>query len=143
MERLTKRFENEITYNENREILCSEYCTTCSQGAGNCETVKNMINKLVEYEDLEEQGRIIKLPCAVGDTVYINRSMQGWYLRKKDRPYKGKVVFIGINGEDNILNVDFGNGRMLQISFSNIEDFVFFTREEAEQALKKSEAKNV
>lgn len=26
--------------------------------------------KLYEYEDLEEQGRLIKLPCKVGDTVY-------------------------------------------------------------------------
>lgn len=26
---------------------------------------------LKEYEDLEEQGRLIKLPCKVGDTVYV------------------------------------------------------------------------
>lgn len=26
--------------------------------------------KLAEYEDLEEQGRLIKLPCKVGDTVW-------------------------------------------------------------------------
>lgn len=26
--------------------------------------------KLKTYEDLEEQGKLIKLPCAVGDTVY-------------------------------------------------------------------------
>ncbi|MDO4486056.1 MAG: hypothetical protein Q4C46_05600 [Bacillota bacterium] len=28
-------------------------------------------NKLAHYEDLEEQGRLIELPCAVGDTVYV------------------------------------------------------------------------
>ena len=28
-------------------------------------------NKLAEYEALEEQGRLIKLPCAVGDKIYI------------------------------------------------------------------------
>lgn len=27
--------------------------------------------KLKEYEDLEEQGRLVKLPCKVGDTIYI------------------------------------------------------------------------
>lgn len=27
--------------------------------------------KLKDYEDLEEQGRLIKLPCKVGDTVYV------------------------------------------------------------------------
>lgn len=29
-----------------------------------------ILTKLGEYEDLEEQGRLIKLPCKVGDTVY-------------------------------------------------------------------------
>lgn len=28
--------------------------------------------KLKEYEDLEEQGRLLKLPCKVGDTVWDN-----------------------------------------------------------------------
>lgn len=28
--------------------------------------------QLKEYEDLEEQGRLIKLPCKVGDTVWDN-----------------------------------------------------------------------
>lgn len=27
-------------------------------------------NKLAEYEDLEEQGLLMRLPCKVGDTVY-------------------------------------------------------------------------
>ena len=30
----------------------------------------NVLNRLAEYEDLEEQGRLISLPCKVGDTVY-------------------------------------------------------------------------
>lgn len=28
------------------------------------------VDKLAEYEDLEEQGELLRLPCAVGDTVY-------------------------------------------------------------------------
>lgn len=28
------------------------------------------IGNLNKYEDLEEQGKLLKLPCAVGDTVY-------------------------------------------------------------------------
>lgn len=28
------------------------------------------MKKLAHYEDLEEQGRLIELPCAVGDTVW-------------------------------------------------------------------------
>lgn len=29
-----------------------------------------VVKALGEYEDLEEQGRLLKLPCEVGDTVY-------------------------------------------------------------------------
>ena len=32
--------------------------------------ILNLATKLKDYEDLEEQGRLIKLPCKVGDTVY-------------------------------------------------------------------------
>ena len=31
---------------------------------------ENYIDKLARYEDAEEQGRLIVLPCQVGDTVY-------------------------------------------------------------------------
>lgn len=36
------------------------------------ETRRNDVGwlKLADYEDMEEQGRLIELPCAVGDTVY-------------------------------------------------------------------------
>lgn len=33
-------------------------------------TIKEVCNKLADYENLEEQGRLIKLPCKVGDDVY-------------------------------------------------------------------------
>lgn len=32
--------------------------------------VAEYLKKLKDYENLEEQGRLIKLPCKVGDTVY-------------------------------------------------------------------------
>lgn len=32
--------------------------------------VAEYLKKLKEYEDSEEQGRLIKLPCKVGDTIY-------------------------------------------------------------------------
>ena len=33
-------------------------------------TLKEAMEKLARYEDAEEQGRLVELPCAVGDTVY-------------------------------------------------------------------------
>lgn len=70
MERLTKWEDGSITYNEKRELECGEYCDSCSQGAGNCKTVENMIKKLATYEDLEEQGLLVRLPCSIGTTVW-------------------------------------------------------------------------
>lgn len=74
------------------------------------------------------------LHCDIGDTVYTNCRMQGWYFREKDKPYEAKIVFIGLNGVDNFMNVDLGNGHMLQFSFSEIGKTVFLTKEEALKA---------
>lgn len=35
------------------------------------EILAKVFEKLKEYEDLEEQGKLLKLPVAVGDTVYV------------------------------------------------------------------------
>lgn len=62
MERLTKIYSNG-THGASDNLPCGE----------NSYDYKNLlIEKLGEYEDLEEQGRLIKLPCKVGDTVYVN-----------------------------------------------------------------------
>lgn len=99
-------------------------------------------NRLEDYQDCKhykDKSLIVELPCKVGDTVYTNDCMQGWYMRQKDRPYKTTVVYIGINGKDNYMNVVFKNDNMLSFSFSNIGKRVFLTREEAEKALKERE----
>lgn len=36
-----------------------------------CEEIDAVYRRLKNYEDLEEQNRFIKLPCKVGDIVYI------------------------------------------------------------------------
>ena len=46
-----------LTYSETKEAKANT-------------TIREICNKLAEYEDLEEQGRLLKLPCKVGDTVY-------------------------------------------------------------------------
>lgn len=69
--------------------------------------------KLKEYEDLEEQGRLLKLPCKVGDKIYIvfhNHTIgnstvvsfkmiaKGWAVKTNDWSYLftdfGKTVFL-------------------------------------------------
>lgn len=43
----------------------------CIKSAEDCEQLADWLEKSKEYQQLEGQGRLIKLPCKVGDTVYV------------------------------------------------------------------------
>lgn len=123
MERLTKWEDGSITYNEKRELECGEYCDSCSQGAGNCKTVENMIKKLATYEDLEEQGLLVRLPCPIGTTVW---DIYGTGIRKN--------VVSGIEyGKDGRWFLWANEDEWL----GELNVVVFLTREEAEKKLEK------
>ena len=93
-----------------------------------------VINKLAEYEDLEEQGLLLKLPCKVGDTVYEISRVE---------PYRNPairemgVVDILLRDDDmyftlqDLYDKDYDNS-ILSTEFGYT---VFFTRKQAEQAL--------
>ena len=100
------------------------------------------VEKLAEYETAEEEGRLVVLPCKVGQCVYTNFSMSGWYMRKGKRPYIGRIVFIGLNVDDPYFNIILGEGKMLQFKFSEIGKRVFLAREEAEKALRGMEGRS-
>lgn len=123
MERLTKWEDDSITYNEKREFECGEYCDSCSQGAGNCKTVENMIKKLATYEDLEEQGLLVRLPCPIGTTVW---DICGMDIREN--------VLSGIEcGKDGKQFLWANHDEWL----GELNDLVFLTREEAEKKLEE------
>ena len=105
------------------------------------EEIEAVYEKLRHYENLEEQGLLLRLPCKVGDTVYTNVRAVGWHMREKNKPYKAEIAFIGINGKDNFVNVVLENGNMLQFKFSDFGKTVFLTMEEAEKELKTESAK--
>ena len=84
MERLTKTY-SDGTHGASDSLPCGE----------NSYNYKNLlIEKLGKYEDLEEQGRLIKLPCKVGDTVYFIKNSETIVKRKAD------MIFIGIFWEE-------------------------------------------
>lgn len=90
----------------------------------------DIARKLAEYEDLEEQGKLLKLPCEVGDTVYVtDRFCGGHALDCPCRPCESCGDYqLEIYEEEFKLN--------------NLNDFgktVFLTIEEAEAALKELE----
>ena len=72
--------------------------------------------KLKEYEGLEEQGRLISLPCKVGDTVY--------------HVVQGRIVEVS--------NVDLFF-LLLSVAENRFNNSVFLTKSEAEQKLKEME----
>ena len=103
--------------------------------------------KIGKWLQAEKDGRLVVLPCKVGDPVWTNFAMSGWYFRAKDKPYSATVVFIGLNDSDamgkGLINVSYGkHNRMMQFTLSDIGKTVFLTRAEAEAALKKEEKNN-
>ena len=79
-------------------------------------------------------------PIKVGDTVYTNLAMRGWYFRKNDRPYSARVCFVGLNDSEGMgggfFNVVYGkHENMMQFRFSDIGKSVFISKEEAEAHL--------
>jgi hypothetical protein len=118
-------------------ICCQEHSNCYSNMS--CDEIYNALSKLRYYEDLEEQGRLVVLPCKVGDTIYVI----DWYLdcdidafdvcddyRKNDEIACGycrhNVVkkFVSERKYENQKIDDFGKT-------------IFLTREEAEEALKR------
>ena len=84
---------------------------------------KNIYEKLREYEDLEEQGLLLRLPCKVGDTVYF--ALLGRIIEKQ--------VF-SIVSFSNSKRIYCG-GTSEYFRPEDIGKTFFLTREEAEAAL--------
>lgn len=126
MERLTNRNYGEISHT-GRIIPYSTYCIGCISEDCDCGIVEDMVKKLAEYEDLEEQGRLVKLPCKVGDTVYkVDKASRKVTQHKVREVEDEQVVFE---------NYDYR-------SFNCFGKTLFLTREEAEAKLKELRCSN-
>lgn len=107
--------------------LCCEYCKATEDGNDDCRecAINKCFNKLGEYENLEEQGKLPKLPCAVGKLTY-------WA-----HEYLGRVRCTVV--EKIIIDED-GSWVVTSLATHKFDDFgktVFLTEEEAEAALKE------
>lgn len=91
----------------------------------------NVFNKLCDYEDAEEQGLLLRLPCKVGDVVYqITRDFISEF-KIKTFVCDGKSFFFHWQCIKGIyVNV-------IGFHSSMIGKDVFLAKEEAEQALAK------
>lgn len=108
MERLTERYD--VTPDGESDVWVKQH------------DYISAARKLCDYEDLEEQGLLVRLPCKVGDTVY-----KFWYYDRS--PYKIQQHVIRTLSEICEL-----------IESKKLGKSVFLTREEA--AKKLEEMKN-
>ena len=126
MKRLTKRMDDgSARYNHTAEASV---------------TNDALLTRLAYYEDLEEQGRLVVLPCKVGDKLYITEPR--FYNYEKHEGVQNGVCE-GYELDDRfgwIVKVSLEKGEPHTLYFYNFSKFgktVFLTREEAEKALKE------
>ena len=111
---------------------CFEKCDGfgASSKCDNCEIMTSICEKLGKYEDLEEQDRLIKLPCKIGTEVY---DITCWDDIEEKVVVKGKAYY-RIVRKHKVTKLPF--------TYSDIDDFgktVFLTKSEAEQKLNEME----
>lgn len=132
MERLTDYSDDECTYIIGvGNKTCKEFCKNEVDGCKNC-YIQQVFKKLATYEDLEEQGLLVRLPCKVGDDLYciVNGEVK-----------KLKVHSFGVPDFE-ITDIEFKyvDGFKIVRFVGEVGKTVFLTREEAEKKLKEMKA---
>lgn len=84
--------------------------------------VDEALNKLAEYEDLEEQGKLLKLPCKIGDPVYKVYYADNEIAKKTVKGFSDTGMWF--------------DNDWYQTSFYEIGKTIFFAQEDAQTALK-------
>ena len=103
MERLTEKVFGFVQLKACGNDFCKETCAEHDEekSCKNCH-IQKAFEKLAEYEDLDEQGLLLRLPCKVGDIIYsviedwltiieLKFSLDFYVRRKNDI---GKTVFL-------------------------------------------------
>ena len=92
---------------------------------------EDLLTELKKYKDMEAEGKLIKLSCKVGDTI--------WYVEEDDDDYPIKLEIDAISRNDNdtwYYTYDNDSNRYRFID-SDFGETVFFTKEEAEMKLRQ------
>ena len=117
MERLTERYD--ITPDGESDVWVKQH------------DYISAARKLCDYEDLEEQGLLVRLPCKIGDTVF--RINEG----AKNPIIELTVTQINIIRKSYNLEVVDRDGGELMYFKNDIGNSIFLTREEAEKKLEE------
>lgn len=100
----------------------------------------DVVHKLADYEDLEEQGKLKKLPCKIGDTIYVIPSKANYGLnivnrhKENNRVYEQIVDHIRFYRSGYLLSTCEGQACVVEESY---KETWFLIKDEAEIALEK------
>ena len=104
--------------------------------------------KVSKYETAEDEGRLVVLPCSVGDTVWVTTHPFNvfddfdFYTEAQDEIYESYISSITFYENSNQYRIHAKETRQFIKAYFMESDFgktVFLTREEAEKALKEME----
>ena len=136
MERLTDYSDSECTYIIGvGNKTCEEFCKYVVDGCKNC-YIQQVFKKLADYEDLEEQGLLVRLPCKVGDTAYrVNAGAKQPIIPMT----VSEIHFLCYKNERAVRFDAIGKEDMGESCYrlEDIGRIVFLTREEAEKKLEE------
>lgn len=142
--------------------------TVCIKSAEDCEQLAEWLEKSKVYQQLEEQGRLLKLPCKVGDIVYVDsetiptKNMEFEEVKEIPLFFEAKVVSFRQNSNGNYIKLKvkvkwlhkwvdpdcgpdcayFEVEKFFTYPLSSIGKTVFLTKSEAEAKLKELRCNN-
>nr|DAV83377.1 MAG TPA: hypothetical protein [Bacteriophage sp.] len=101
---------------------------------------ENYRERIKEYQQLEEQGRLVKLPCKVGDTVWqiMVVGVQGKNIQYGI--FRAVVTKISVDYQMNFLLstiTEYGERYRNEVTSTAIGETMFFTKSEAEAKLEE------
>ena len=151
MERLTERYKdsivNTVLIRECGDKLCKNICNDIEYDCSKCELEK-ALEKLATYEDLEEQGLLVRLPVKIGDDIYRISSKANYDLnvlngyKANNRVYHQKVYSIVFSQSGWFVQCDKDSIYAPNVICVDVEygKTWFLTREEAEKKLEEMKA---
>ena len=139
MKRLTEKVFGFVQLKACGNDFCKETCAEHDEekSCKNC-PIQRAFEKLAEYEDLEEQGLLLRLPCKVGDTVH----ELDIFLERNPLIIEMEVTDIIIRDDDIYFElVDLHDDNYTNsVLITEFGRTVFLTQAEAEQKLKEMES---
>lgn len=154
MERLTFRTELGVSIDKEEDCPTCSICCNCDIPPRKCKYISDALEKLVDYEDLEKQGRMIIFPCNKGDKIYeFYRECVECRLEAGETPEDiismRRVRYFGYDGDETYIYASqalpvrlFNNDEPFCIPVSEIGKTVFLSYEEAEAKLKELRGNN-